>query len=251
VLTTGSSTNRPERAYHADTGLEARLSATTRWQATLYDREDRDLFRELNSDARIVNTYCGGPCGGKTIQVLQSASSGFYRNALDGHARGVEWLVERRTPNGLSGWVSYSLGFNRYHDHTTGESFWGDFDQRHTINAYANYRASDRLSFSARFRAGSNFPATGYWTARDGGYFVGDERNTLRVPVYSRLDVRMNRTFTWQQKRLTLFLEGLNVYDRANVRYAVPSVDNQTFQAMNLFEKMLPIVPSVGILLEF
>ena len=61
----------------------------------------------------------------------------------------------------------------------------------------------------------------------------------------------MNRTFTWQQKRLTLFLEALNVYDRANVRYVVPGVDNQTFQAMNLFEKMLPIVPSVGILLEF
>jgi hypothetical protein len=79
--------------------------------------------------------------------------------------------------------VSYSLGFNRYHDHTTGESFWGDFDQKHTINAYTNYRATDRLSFSARFRAGSNFPVTGYWMARDGGYFVGDERNTLRVPV--------------------------------------------------------------------
>jgi hypothetical protein len=231
--------------------MEARLSATTRWQATVYDREDRGLFREPYAEARVVTQNCGAPCGGQGIQVLEPPSSGSYRNALDGHARGVEWLVERRTPNGLSGWVSYSLGFNRYHDHTTGESFWGDLDQRHTINAYANYRATDRLSFSARFRAGSNFPVTGYWTTRDGSYFVGDERNTLRVPVYSRLDVRMNRTFTWQQIRLTLFLEALNVYDRANVRYAVPNVDNQTFRAMNLFEKMLPIVPSVGILLEF
>jgi hypothetical protein len=251
VLTGGSSALRPERAYHADAGLEMHLSATTRWQATVYDREDRDLFREPYVEARLVTSDCGGRCGGQSIQVLQSPSSGFYRNALDGHARGVEMLVERRTPNGLSGWVSYSLGFNRYHDHTTGESFWGDFDQRHTVNAYANYRVTDRLSFSGRFRGGSNFPVTGYWTARDGGYFVGNQRNALRVPAYSRLDVRMNRTFTWQQKRLTLFLEALNVYDRANVRFVVPSVDSQTFQAMNLFEKMLPVVPSVGILLEF
>jgi hypothetical protein len=251
VLSLGSSALGPERAYHADAGLEARLNATIRWQATVYDREDRDLFRELHADARVVTSNCGESCGGQSIQVLQSPSSGFYRNALDGHARGIEMLVERLTPNGLSGWVSYSLGFNRYHDHTTGESFWGDFDQRHTVNAYANYRATDRLSFSARFRAGSNFPVTGYWTARDGGYFVGNDRNALRVPVYSRLDVRMNRTFTWQQKRLTLFLEALNVYDRANVRFVVPSVDSQTFQATNLFEKMLPVVPSVGILLEF
>jgi hypothetical protein len=251
VFATGSSTLRPERAYHADAGVEARLNATTRWQATVYDREDRDIFREPYADAQIVNTTCRGGCGGQSLQLLEGPFSGFYRNALDGHARGLELLVGRRTPNGLSGWVSYSLGFNRYRDHTTGESFWGDLDQRHTVNAYANYRASDRLSFSGRFRAGSNFPVTGYWTARDGGYFVGDARNALRVPVYSRLDVRMNRTFTWQQKRLTLFLEALNAYDRANVRFAVPRVDRQTFQAMNLFEKMLPVVPSVGILLEF
>jgi hypothetical protein len=251
VLANGSSTLRPERAYHADAGLEVRLTGTTRWQATVYEREDRDLFRGSFADARVVSQDCGARCGGRSSQVLEGPWSGFYRNALDGHARGVEWLVERRTPNGMSGSVSYSLGFNRYHDHTTGESFWGDFDQRHTLNAYAAYRATDRLSFSARFRAGSNFPVTGYWTLRDGGYFVGGARNTLRVPAYSRLDVRMNRTFTWQQKRLTLFLEALNAYDRANVRFVVPRVDRRTFQAVNLFDKMLPVVPSVGILLEF
>jgi hypothetical protein len=253
ALSYGSSVLGPERAYHADAGLEAHFNATMRWQATVYDREDRDLFREPFADARVV-ADCFGRCDGPSVPVLQPASSGFYRNALDGHARGVEWLVGRRTPNGLSGWVSYSLGFNRYHDHTTGESFWGDLDQRHTINAYANYRATDRLSYSARFRAGSNFPVTGYWTVRDGGDFVGDERtqrNALRVPVYSRLDVRVNRTFTWQQKRLTLFLEALNVYNRANVRFVIPSLDRRTFQATNLLEKMLPVVPSVGLLLEF
>ena len=35
-------------------------------------------------------------------------------------------------------------------------------------------------------------------------------RNTLRVPPYARLDVRVNRTFTREQKRLTLFLERLD-----------------------------------------
>ena len=172
-------------------------------------------------------------------------------NALDGYARGVEWMVERRTPNGLSGWVSYALGFNHYRDRTTGETFWGDFDQRHTINVYGNYRTSDRLSFSARFRAGSNVPTTGYWTERDGVDFVGDQRNTLRVPVYSRLDARMNRTFTWERKRLTLFVEAVNIYNRANVRFDVPSVDRRTFQATNVFSTMLPFVPSIGFLLEF
>jgi len=183
---------------------------------------------------------------------LQLASiTSHYQNALDGHARGVEWLIERRTPNGLSGWLSYSLGFTRYHDQITSETFWGDFDQRHTINLYGNYRVSDRLSFSARFRAGSNFPAAGYWTERDGNIYVASERNTLRVPRYLRLDVRMNRTFTWERTRLTLFVEGLNLTNRENVRAILPSVDRRTFQASHLFETMAPLVPSVGVLLEF
>ena len=43
-----------------------------------------------------------------------------------------------RHPRGLSGWLSYSLGRNRYADRVTGESFYGDIDQRHTFNVYAS-----------------------------------------------------------------------------------------------------------------
>ena len=236
----GTASLKPERAYHVDVGVDGRLGSTLRWQATLYDREDRDRLRLPNSEMRLINAA-----------LVNASTTTRYQNALDGCARGIEWLIERRTPNGLSGWASYAYGLNKYRDRGTGESFWGDFDQRHTLNVYGNYRVSDRLSFSARLRAGSNFPATGYWTARDGTYFVASARNTLRVPVYSRLDVRMNRTFTWERKRLTLFVEGLNIYDRRNVRYAIPSVNRRTFEVTNLFESMVPLVPSVGVLLEF
>jgi len=231
----------PERAYHADAGLEGRVSPTLRWQATVYNREDRDLLRLPGSEIRLVNG-----------SVLSGSTTTHYVNALDGYARGVELMIERRTPNGFSGWVSYSLGFNRYRDHTTGETFDGDFDQRHTINVYGSYRASDRLSFNARFRAGSNVPLTGYWTEHDSGdYVAGDQRNSVRMPVYSRLDLRANRTFTKEHKRLTLFLEAINVFNRSNVRQDVPSVDRRTFLATHLFETMLPLVPSIGVLVEF
>jgi len=230
----------PERAYHADVGLESRISPTVRWQATLYNREDRDLIEPPEIGERLLGGH---------LQPGSFASTN--ENALDGYARGAEWTLERRSPNGLSGWVSYALGFNHYRDRTNGDIFWGDFDQRHTVNAFGAYRVSDRLSFSARFRAGSNIPTAGYWTERGGVDFIGDARNTLRVPVYSRLDARMNRTFRWDQKRLTLFLEALNVFDRTNVRAQVPSVDSRTFQATQLYVSMLPLLPSVGIRLEF
>ena len=236
----GAADLRPERAYHADVGLEGRIGAATVWQMTGYNREERDIV--ILPDAWIRRDDTG--------VVLPSLTSRF-ENALSGHARGVEFLVRRQSPNGWSGWASYALGYSRYRNTTTGETFWGDYDQRHTVNLYALYRASDRLSVSARFRSGSNFPATGYWEARGDDYYVSDRRNELRVPVYSRLDLRANRTFTWSQKRLTLFVEALNTYGRKNVRLAAPGVDVRTGQAFGLFDSMFPFVPSVGILLEF
>jgi hypothetical protein len=230
----------PERAYHLDVGLEGRLSPTLGWHATAYNREDRGLLDSPELGVRVVRGFLG----------LASPTDRF-ENALDGYARGVELTLARRSPNGLSGWISYALGFNHYRDRTTGDAFWGDYDQRHTVNAFGAYRVSDRLSFSAHFRAGSNIPTAGYWTERGGADFVGDTRNTLRVPVYSRLDARMNRTFQWNQKRLTLFLEALNVYDRANVRAQIPNVNNHTLQATQLYAPMLPLLPSIGARLEF
>ena len=108
---------RAERAYHTDVGIEQGLGDTARWQVTLYNRQERDLLRLPDTELRVS----GG--------VLTGLSQGSrWINALDGHARGVEVLMQRRSPTGLSGWASYSLGFNRYRDRTTGEAFDGDFD---------------------------------------------------------------------------------------------------------------------------
>ena len=78
----------------------------------------------------------------------------------------MELVVQRRSPNGLSGWVAYDLAFTEYRNRNSGETFDADYDQRHTVNMYGVYRLSDRTSFSARFRAGSNFPVPGYYEAR-------------------------------------------------------------------------------------
>ena len=170
--------------------------------------------------------------------------------------------MQRRSPNGLSGWIAYNLAVTSYRvtSGTSGDAgFYGDFDQRHTLNLYGVYRFSDRMSFSTRFRAGSNFPAPGYYESRPSTgsgpeatlYFLSAERNNLRVPVYTRFDIRANRTFTWRTTRLTVFAEALNVYNRENVRAASPGINGNTHQVFGLFDPMFPIIPSAGLLLEF
>ena len=76
-------------------------------------------------------------------------------------------------------------------------------------------------------------------------------RNTARLPVYGRLDLRANRTFNWSRRRLTLFAEIINVLNRDNVRFNPPGVNVTTRVTTKPFDSMLPIIPSLGILIEF
>jgi len=236
----GGTALMPERAWHMDVGLERPFGSTSRVRVAFYDREERDFLRLPGSEYRLVN--------GKLVP---PNPAGRYVNALDGRARGMEVLMQRSTPNGLSGWFSYALSDTRYTDRRTGEQFSGDFDQRHTINAYARYRFSNRLSVAGRFRHGSNFPLAGYFEERDGRYFVSDQRNTTRLPVYARLDLRASRTFDFTRRRLTLFVEVLNVLNRTNYGPADGSIRRPSNEAVGYLRDLFPIIPSAGILIEF
>ena len=232
---------RPERADQYDVGVEQRIGRSVRLSLTVYDREERDMLRRPGAETRLV-----------AGRVVRGSASTKYENRIEGFARGVELMVQRTvTGRGVSGWFSYAFGRNRQTDTVSGESYWGDSDQRHTMNAYAVYRRSERASFVAKLRIGSNFPIPGYFGSQNGGYFVTDVRNTERLPVYSRLDLRANRTFNWSRRRLTLFAEVVNLLNRDNVRFNPPGINVTTRSASRPFDSMLPIVPSVGILIEF
>ncbi|MFH1572604.1 MAG: hypothetical protein ABIG68_01395, partial [Acidobacteriota bacterium] len=47
-----------------------------------------------------------------------------------------------------------------------------------------------------RYRYGSALPVAGYYEKRGEDYFITDRRNLERYPVYGRLDLRANHTFT-------------------------------------------------------
>ena len=204
------------------------------------------MLRQPGNDPRLVVTPLG------PLLVRGDFTSPFY-NELNGYARGVELMVQRTgSGRGLTGWLAYAYGLDRDHDAITGESYWGDYDQRHTFNAYARYAVSDRTSLVAKLRMGSNFPIPGYYAERDDGSFrIGSERNTARLPLYARLDLRGDRTFTWTHRRVTAFVEVINTLNRENVRFVPPAVNTRVNAVAKPFEAMFPLVPSAGLLIEF
>ena len=231
---------KPERAREYDAGYERTIGSSSRASVTGYDREIPDAIRRAGYETRVVSGRV--VAGNITVP---------YENRVSSTSRGVEFVVERRVTRGVSGWISYAYSRTRDTDTSTGEQFWGDADQRHTFNAYGAIRRSEKASFVAKLRVGSNFPITGYVTTSSSGYVVTDQRNTARLPVYARLDLRANRAFSLGAHRLTLFAEVLNVLNRENVRYQPPAINFFTRAAARPFDTMLPIVPSAGVLIEF
>jgi CarboxypepD_reg-like domain len=228
-----------ERARTIDVGVEQRIGESWRMSATAYHRRERDRLRAVNAEFRLVD--------GQIVRPVDP----FIDNVLDGRARGYELTLERSALNGVSGWLSYGWGKAENTDRTTGETYWADWDQRHTLNANLTYRWSERSAISVRYRYGSNFPLQGYLAPSNGFHVLTSERNIARLPVYARLDVRADRAFTFRKSRLTLFAEVINVLDRDNFRAQGASLNLRTGVVLGLMEQLFPLLPSAGVLIEF
>jgi hypothetical protein len=138
-----------------------------------------------------------------------------------------------------------------YRDRNTAEEFDGDFDQRHTLNVFVLQRLSYRLAVSGKLRVGSNFPIVGYFSGTPEAMHLASERNQVRLPLYSRLDVRANRTFTFQRSRLTLFVEVMNLLGRENGGQSDGFIRLPSLEAVGYVQGLLPRIPSAGFLFEF
>jgi hypothetical protein len=248
----GGRSLRPERAKHVDAGVELTLSPATRVSVTAYARGEGDVLWTRGSEPRGVP---GGP-------FVPGNDNAPWANVLDGRGRGVELLLRRDAPGGLSGWAGYGYSRLRYREPQTAEEFWADADQRHTLSLYGNYRLSNRMSINAKYRYGSNYPLLGYLGELntplggtfDGGgnpiYAYATRRNTLRLPAYSRLDLRGDRTFNWSGRRLVVFVEVANTLNHDNRRNAPYGVD-RAGRIFNATDPLMPIVPSAGFIVEF
>jgi hypothetical protein len=244
----------PETARHLDVAVSQQLQHGLGLQLTWYGRDEADVLWAPDAEPRRL------PDG--SIQLGRGDARWF--NRLEGRARGIEIVLRRDAPSGLSGWAGYAFGRHRYTDVATGEAFWADFDQRHGLSLFGHYRLSNRTALGAKFRYGSNYPLTGYIREQPavsdapplfGGvrplfYGLAEARNTVRLPAYARLDVRIDRTLTLSGRRMTLFAEVANVLNRRNVRNTPYDVD-RIGRVLGPTDTLLPILPSAGFVLDF
>jgi hypothetical protein len=233
----GNPALRSEHATHFNASVERLIGNRTRILAEVYDRKESNLFFSLNEPRRTGTLLIFGGLP--------------FQNSLNGYARGFEVTLQRRSANKLAGWISYGYARTKLNDDQDKISFASDSDQRHTLNVYGNYRFADTWNFSGEWRYGSGQPLPGFFGQDAAGYFLVNQRNQIRLPDYSRVDVRLSKAFLFKKAKLTLTGEVLNLLNRNNVRYAGFEFFFFDGRVQGQLQRVLPILPSAGVVIDF
>jgi len=231
----------PTRATHATGAIERRFGERTRLRAEFYQREDRDLLDRPWYEPRILNGVVFTP----------PVNPPEY-NSGRGYARGFEVLAERHSANRLTGWVSYAYTVARQRDGIEHIAYPTDWDQRHTVNAFGGYRIRPTVNLSAKWAYGSNYPYPGFLKLQNGVYYLTTARNQLRFDAFERLDARINKSWTKDRYKMTLYGEVVNMTNRKNYRFdSLNSYNTKTGQIGVTLDRLFPILPSAGIVFEW
>jgi hypothetical protein len=237
----GSRQLLPIRSNQSVAAIEQRLGLRTRLRAEYYNRADRDMIFQSLYDPRILPNN----------KVFAPPLNPPYLNSLRGYARGAEFFLQRSSANRATGWVSYAYGHAEMRDGVTGNSFPSDWDQRHTINVYGSYRLKPSVNLSGKWSYGSNFPIPGYLQMVGGLYYLTTVRNELRLPAFERTDLRVNKSWTHDKWKATLYGEVINLTNRTNYLFdSFNGYNATTRQAFLTLDKMFPILPSAGVVFE-
>jgi hypothetical protein len=183
----------------AELSVRAPLVAGLQASVAAYYRDTHYTIDFGMSNKRFVG---GDPCD----PTSPTTSTLVYRD-IDARAIGLEAMLRRELGREVTGWVSYSLGkIDRDFGFIQLPS---DFDQRHTLNATAQWKRG-RWLFGAtgHLHTGRAVTYPQYATCSIGYYYSFDSADKLRrLPTTWRLDLRAERAFQLAGWQVRAYLE--------------------------------------------
>ncbi len=167
--------------------------------------------------------------------------------AGEGRAFGVQFLIRRDLDHGFFGWVAYTLMRAERRDNASASWRSFDFDQTHVLTALASYELGAGFDVGVRFRYATGYPRTpvigAYHDTRRNLYEpVLGRKNSIRIPDFAQLDVRISKTFKLAGTQGELYADVQNVTDRENAEELIYSQDYSQRRSI----RGLPILPVIG-----
>ncbi len=220
------------RATHVTVGESLRITPTLSAEVVAFRKTMKDL---------VVRSRLTNPILARAVT----------QNG-EGRSYGVQFLLRQELWEGFFGWVSYAI--SRSERRFEGDETWRafDFDQPHVLSVVASQDVG-RWTFGARFRYASGNPRTpvigSTYDSRNDRYDpVFGPQNSIRIPAFWQIDVRVERSFALgEAARLVLFADVQNITNRENAEEIVYSA---SFRQRSTITS-LPTIAVVGGRLEF
>ena len=188
------------RAVHVSFGASVKITGTLTCEAVGYYKQLEDLISR--------NELPTPPLARALTQ------DGF------GRSYGGQLLLRQELLKGFFGWITYSISRSERRDHLDRPFRLFDFDQTHALGVVASYEYKGWVA-GVRFRYTSGVPRTpvigAFFDGRGDQYQpIFGRQNSIRVPDFVQLDVRLEKTITFRRLSLNIFLDVQNVTNRAN-----------------------------------
>jgi hypothetical protein len=185
--------------------------------------------------------------------LVVSSPETFYSSDGLGRVYGGELLVRQPLWRGLWGFVAYTLSRSERKDREEDPWHLFRFDQTHILTLVATYQLPWGLVFGARFRYVTGNPVTpvvaGLRSADGQSYAaISGAENSVRLPDFHQLDLRVDKTFTLRRFKLGLYVEVQNVYNQENAESLVYG-GRQLYQQGRV--NGLPVFPNLGLRADF
>lgn len=185
----GNADLKPERCTQYDFGWERQVRSDLSVQVTPFYRKYHDLLQTTFLD----------PSNPEISPII-------YKNLGEGTSSGLEVLIRKQPSKNWSGWLSYTYSTAKATSSddrsfiTPGQTYYVDWDQRHTLNLVVNY-SNDGWRYSLSGRYGSGLP-------------YGEE-NLLRAPghVVFNLNIAKEISGGW--------------FPSGEIRFGVANIFNQ------------------------
>ncbi len=230
--------------------------------------ENSKSFGNPNLDFELGTTYVLGLDVDPT-RTLHIEAQGFYKDLRSlvvtdpsirydngglGRAYGGELLVRQRLWHNFFGWIAYTLSRSERKDRPEQDWFLFRFDQTHILTLVASYKLPFwGLEAGVRFRYVTGNPNTptvsGIRSLKNQVYEpVLGGLETSRLPAFQQLDLRIDKTFTFNRWKLGLYLDIQNLYNRSNPELLV-------YGGRQLYQSGLvtgiPFFPNLGVRGDF
>lgn len=187
-----------------------------------------------------------------SVAVDKPDGSTGYENIGTGKVYGVETLLRWKPSERFFGWVAYTLSKSTRTDGPHEKERFFEYDQTHNLTVLGSYKLGRGWQLGGRFRYVTGNPFTpcngGILQAAAGTYSCrSGDLYSSRLPAFHQLDVRVDKTWTFNSWKLTSYLDLQNAYNRSNPE----GVSYNYNYTKPKYAAGLPIIPSLGLRGEF